>query len=250
MVIKSSIMNNWKPWVKESSYDKLMADRATGKLPEMESAKQLVRIIKNEYQPKMKILDVGCNVGHYLTSIRKFNTDLSYVGVDFSERYIQKARKIFQKDRFARFEVKDVFQPIFPENPFDIVFSCNVLLHLPDFRKPIENILDSTKNICIIRTLLGERTTIVKNIDKNEFDDKGNPTEYIFQNTWDSDYFTGYIKKMGFNVELISDEYNPESIQRDYDKEHTGQGTEILSGKQIDSNIIFNWKWIKATRIN
>jgi len=243
-------VNNWRPWIKESSYDKLMTDRATGKLPEMESAKQLIEIIKEEYSSGMRLLDVGCNLGHYLRSLRNFNAELTYVGVDFLERYIKKARKIFQDDKFARFEVKDVFQPIFPENPFDIVFSCNVLLHLPDFRKPVKNILDSTKNICIIRTLLGEKTTIVKSVNKNEFDSEGNPLEYTFQNTWDMKYFTKYIKKMNFDVEIIPDKFNSEAIQRDYDKEHYGRGTKTLSGKQIDSNIIFNWVWVKAIRIN
>ena len=161
-------MDNWKPWLEPSEYDLIMQDRALSNLPEMESAKQLVEIIQHEYLPGMRVLDVGCNVGHYLRSLRNYNQELRYVGIDFVERYISKAKEIFQEDKFASFEKKDVFEPIFPSQKFDIVFSCNVLLHLPEFKTPLKNILDSTKKVCIIRTLLGEKTTMVKSVENNE----------------------------------------------------------------------------------
>jgi len=26
-----------------------------------------------------------------------------------------------------------------------------------------------------------------------------------------------------------------------------GQGTQIIGGKQVDSSVVFNWMWVKAT---
>ena len=55
---------------------------------------------------------------------------------------------------------------------------------------------------------------------------------------------------MNFDAEVIEDKFNSEAIQRDYEKEHKGKGTKMSFGKQVDSNIIMNWKGIKATRKN
>ena len=76
----------------------------------MESTKQLVDLISNVYADGMNILDVGCNVGHYLSGIRRKFPKLDYVGVDAYSNYIEKAKKSFISNSHAKFEVKDIFQ--------------------------------------------------------------------------------------------------------------------------------------------
>ena len=61
----------WQQWGKRPECELTLADRANESLPEMESTKQLVSLVSEVYKPGMRILDVGCNVGHYLKSLRR-----------------------------------------------------------------------------------------------------------------------------------------------------------------------------------
>lgn len=247
------MVKEWQQWGKRPQEAENFVDRATGDLPLMESTKQLVKLVSDEYQKGQKILDVGCNVGHYLVGLRNLDSQLNYTGVDAYEHYINQAQKIFANDSNSNFHVKSIFDPIFPDDPRDIVFCCNVILHLPDFRTPVENLLSSTKKVCFIRTLLGDHTTVVKstrvsdNIGEIEkFDEEGNPEDFIYQNTWNKKYFTNYIEKLGWKTEIIPDEYDPSVFQKEDDLKK-GFGTKIFDGKQAYGNIIFNWAWVKIT---
>lgn len=243
---------NWKQWDNFTDADlKLHLKRFDGTLPEMESTKQLVKLISEEYHESMRVLDVGCNIGHYLLGLRKKFPEMSYTGVDAYKQFIDVAKKQFENDKNAKFEIKDIFKEISPENPYDIVFCCNVLLHLPDFRTPIKNLLASTKKVCFIRTLIGERTTLVTTPIVDEYDENGIPLEHYFHNTWNKDYIINYINTLGWNTELIPDEFNPESIQGEHEKakknDETFSGTKIINEKQVVDNIILNFAWLKIT---
>jgi SAM-dependent methyltransferase len=238
----------WQVWGTRSEVEATLVARATGDLPEMESTKQLVKLVSEVYEPNMRILDVGCNVGHYLRGLRRLDPAVNYVGVDAYSTYIEKAKAIYGQSERVAFYVKDIMQPIFPENPFDVVFCCNVILHLPDFKTPVRNLLESTKSVCLIRTLIGEHTTIVKRLNKHVFDKEGNPLDYTYQNTYEENYFVNYIKDLGWNVEVIDDEFDPEVLNNEFISVKKGSGTRIVGGKQADGDIIFQWKFIKITR--
>lgn len=237
----------WQQWGKRPEILQTLFDRAKGLLPEMESTKQLVRLVSKTYRPGMRILDVGCNAGHFLRGLRRIDPVLDYTGIDAYEHYIKQAKAIFAHDCYAHFEVKDVLDPFFPDKPFEIVFCCNVILHLPDFRLPVRNLLASTKEVLLIRTLLGEDTTIVKRAMAPDIDEKGNPRDFVYENTWQTDYFVDFVNKLGWNVELIPDEFDPSLILKEYQEVKKGKGTRILGSRQVDGNIIFNWVWAQIT---
>lgn len=245
-------MEKWQQWnvdpIPESRYN---IKRINGELPEMESTKRLVSLISEIYTPNMKVLDVGCNVGHYLSGIRKKFPNLDYTGVDAYEYYIDTASKHFINDLNSKFVVKNIFEPLFPNSKFDIVYCCNVLLHLPDFRKPIKNLLDSTEHYCFVRTLLGEHTNIVKSPTSEDYDDDGNPLNFWYFNTWKEDYFVNFIEKLGWKVELIKDEFNPISIQNEFETvkiNKSDKSTRILNNIQVIENILCNWQWVKISQ--
>lgn len=246
------MFKKWQLWgTKPELESKHNIERLKGNLSEMESTKQLVKIISRIYEPEMKVLDVGCNVGHYLLGLRKKFSLLDYTGVDAYESYINEAKKSFASDPNAHFEVKDIFKPLFPENKFDIVFCCNVLLHLPDFRIPVTNLLNTTKKYCIIRTLLSDHTTIVQAPITDDYDDLGNLNEFWYLNTWNKQYFDDFIKNLGWKTEYIPDEFIPRNIQEEFEKaknNNLDKGTRILGDKQVVDNIIFNWVWIKISK--
>lgn len=244
-------IENWQQWAKRPNQaERTLIDRALGNLPEMESTKQLVKLISHVYKSDMRILDAGCNVGHYLRGLRKKFPVIEYTGIDAYAHYIEKAKDIFKDDKHTCFEIKDILKPLYPDNPFDIVFCCNVLFHLPDFRLAVKNLLDSTTNVCFIRLMLSDSTSIVKLVYEDKYDKDGNPLDYRYYNTWNKEYFVNYVHSLGWNVELIPDEFDPSILQKEFETIKTmkfDKGTRIMDGKQVIENIITNYVWVKIT---
>lgn len=240
-------VKDWQIWGKKPEQLITLEQRARGILPEMESTKQLVKIISESYRSNMSVLDVGCNAGHYLVGLKRLDPKINYTGFDAYESYINKAREIFSDDN-VKFEVHDITSLNFPDSKYDIVFCCNVFLHLPDFRIALKNLLSVTKSTCIIRTLLGTSTTIVKLSYDEKFDENGNPTNYCYLNTWKLSTMVNFIQNLGWNVKIIDDEFNPNTLQTEFEKVKEKSGTRIFENHQVDSNIIFDWKWLKITK--
>jgi hypothetical protein len=238
----------WRNWEKRPDIDGSLANRARGVLPEMESTKQLVELVSEVYRPEQRVLDVGCNAGHYLRGLRRLDPQLEYVGVDAYVHYIDQARRIFAADPHARFEVKDIHDPLFPDDPFDIVFCCNLILHLPDFRRPLHNLLASTRSVCFVRALLGDRTTKVRRALVEELTDDGEPVEFLFQNTWGRQLVLDFAHGLGWNTDLIADRFDPSAIASEYETLKQKDGTRILDGRQVDDVVVYNWEWLKLTR--
>jgi len=242
------IYEPWQVWGRQPEVEGTLEGRATGDLAEMECTKQLVSLVSEVWKPDMRILDVGCNVGHYLRGLRRLNPNIDYAGVDAFPHYIEKAKAIFGEDERTAFQVMSIMEPLFPNDPFDIVFCCNVILHLPDFKLPIRNLVESTKKVCFVRMLLGENTTIVKRIGDHVFEDNNDPSDFVYQNTYKLEHVVDFITKdLGCDVEVIEDEFNPEVLADDFTRVDKRSGTRIQGGKQVDGNIIFEWKFLKIT---
>ncbi|MBI4060204.1 MAG: class I SAM-dependent methyltransferase [Elusimicrobia bacterium] len=237
----------WQIWADKPEKEGTLANRAKNKLPQMESTKQLVKLLRPLYKPGMRILDVGCNAGHYLRGILELDAKASYTGVDAYPYYINQAKEIYKDLPNASFEVKDVFNPLFPKKPFDITYCCNVLLHLPDFRRPLRNILESTAKVSLVRTLIGERATIVKLVEGEEFDEKGEPKKFTYQNTYTKAMIARCAASLGWDAEFIDDEFDAKVLASEHGKLKSGGGTRVIDGRQIDGNILFNWAFIRFT---
>lgn len=239
---------NWQVWGKTPEVEGTLAKRAQGELPEMESTKQLVNLLSEVYRPGMRVLDAGCNVGHYYQGLKRLDPAIHYTGVDAYSSYIDQAKKIYRKEKNAQFGVWDMMKPPSFLEPFDIVYCCNVILHLPFFKTPLKHLLGASKRYVFIRTLISDQTTIVKRPYDNSFDEAGNPLNFVFQNTYRQDFFVDYLKQFGCKVEVIDDEFNPEILDREHAALKKGQGTRIHGGQQVDGDIIFNWKFIKIMK--
>jgi SAM-dependent methyltransferase len=243
---------NWRVWAKDASVEQRTFKRVTGELPEMECTKQLVEIISNIYKPGMKILDVGCAAGHYYNGLKRIDSDLEYWGVDSTIPYIEFANNYFKENKKTNFLVGDIFN--LPEdftNRFDTVFCCNVILHLPSFQRPFENLIRSSKKYCVIRTLVAEKTHLSKFLYTDNFDENGNPSDFVHQNTYSASWIRNFIASLGnYKVEFIDDKFDSEQINNEY-KEFRGLQhavTDVKNNVQIAGSKVFEWKWIKIEK--
>lgn len=241
--------NNWRIWEIDPSVDAGLIRRATGELPEMESTKQLVELVKKVYEPGMKILDVGCNAGHYYRGLRQIDESIKYKGLDATKLYIESAKDVFRGTN-AEFIVGDIFNIPEEIGKFEIVFCCNLILHLPDFRIPMKNLLKVCKNYCFVRTLISDNTYLHRFVYGNEFDEMNNPKKFVYQNTYSFELIKSYIDSLGdYSIKLIEDKFNPKVLDtefHDVKKESPGT-TRILDGFQVSGNLIFEWKWLKIS---
>jgi ubiquinone/menaquinone biosynthesis C-methylase UbiE len=76
--------------------------------------------------PGDKILDLGCGNGRFFELLK--DKDVNYIGVDFSEKLIEIAKKKYPK---VKFQVADALNLSFPNNYFDRIYSIAVLHHIP-----------------------------------------------------------------------------------------------------------------------
>jgi SAM-dependent methyltransferase len=240
--------DNWRIWEADPNVEGSLYKRATGELPEMESTKQLVELVKEVYKPEMKILDVGSGPGHYYRGLRRINPSINYTGLDATKPYIEFAKNTF-KGTSAQFVVGDIFDIPDELGKFDIVTCCNVILHMPDFRIPIKNLLKSCKGYCFIRMLLSNHTFLHMFLYEDEFDEMNNPKKFVYQNTYSVNLIKNYINSLGdYSVQIIEDKFNPNVLDAEFHavKKRDDVGTtRILNGLQVSGNLIFEWKWLK-----
>ena len=64
--------------------------------------------------PGEKILDLGCGSGRFYKVLKE--KEISYFGIDFSEKLIEIAKQKYPK---GRFQVADILNLPFPNNYFD-----------------------------------------------------------------------------------------------------------------------------------
>ncbi len=86
--------------------------------PEFEELKKYIK--NNE-----RVLDLGCGNGRLFELFK--DKKIKYVGVDFSEKFIKKAREKYGN----HFQVADIFSLPFSDNYFDSVWTIAVFHHIP-----------------------------------------------------------------------------------------------------------------------
>lgn len=240
----------WRVWNNDDKVEARTYQRVTGELPEMESTKQLVQLVGEVYKPGMRVLDVGCAAGHYYNGLARLDPNLNYTGVDATVKYIEFAKEHFKNNPNTRFIVGDIFNLPEAIGTFDIVFCCNVILHLPDFRVPFRNLLRATMKHCFIRTLISDKTYLNKFLYTDDFDANNNPVNFVHQNTYSFELLKSFVKESGaYQVELIKDQFESENINKEFTN-YSGQQsavTKVVDGKQIAGNLIFEWQWLKIT---
>lgn len=98
------------------------------------------------------LVEAGCCLGiAYKTFKRPL---LLYIGLDFTEEYIDVARSYFEGDPEAWFFVHDIHYPLI-RGDFVVCSAC--LEHVVEPYRVLQNLMDATRERLVIRTFLGEK---------------------------------------------------------------------------------------------
>lgn len=264
--MKMKQKKNWKIWNKEKEYGNMFYDRAVKKLPEMESSKATAILVKKIIKKNDLILDVGCGSGHYLVSLDKtLRVPFRYYGIDPTKYYIDLAVKAIRtspannpRRLSTTFRVGDIFRIPIKNNFADIVICSNVLLHLPSIEKPLCELVRMAKKYIIVRTLIGNTSFRIKQVNQPEkYDKNGDPVNFHFFNIYSQAFIENILNKMHTikRYSFLRDKnFNPRNIRKNH---YTTTGrivphdlTTVINGMQVNNYIIEPWHFLIIEKKN
>ncbi len=113
--------------------------------------------IKSFDKPVLKINDIGCNVGHFYRNVTEIKSKVNYTGFDISRTYLDIAHNHFSE---ANFILEDVGSSKFDKTKYncDISIISATLEHIEDFEVFLENVFESTNDLVLIRTFIGDES--------------------------------------------------------------------------------------------
>lgn len=89
----------------------------------------------------LKVLEIGCGNGSMVGYLKSLGIDI--LGIDMNEKYLKNAGSRFGKESFKLMRGEDL---LFEDNSFDIVLSFDLLEHIPDTKKHLEEVKRVLKN--------------------------------------------------------------------------------------------------------
>ncbi|RXK59304.1 class I SAM-dependent methyltransferase [Lacibacter luteus] len=105
------------------------------------------------FSSPVKILEVGCGAGKFLFSLAELFPHSEFIGVDISEPAIKKAQAV-NVNKKINFIVGDAEKLHFEENVFDAIIMLDVLEHLENPQKMIDDCYRFLKPGGVIHTFI------------------------------------------------------------------------------------------------
>lgn len=249
---------NWFIWKYDAAYAETMQKRATGDLPEMESAKALCQVLEPYYREGMTLADIGCGGGHYLHSLRqRLDPAINYTGVDATDRYVRMAREAFPE---VPFFVGDIHALPFGDESFDLVTCCNVVSFIPPPPvNALKELLRITRKHLVIRVTIGERNYIIKEL-RGHGDGSCEPVSEIdlvkseadlelfsYHNMYTESYYREVLPRLapGAKLEFLKDDF-----WQSFDNRPLSDvtGTRLIGGQQVAGNLLLDWRFIVVSK--
>lgn len=158
---------------------------------------QFLDILEEFDLENKRINDVGCNLLQFYKGMDKRKLPLQYYGYDIERQYLDLARDFFPqvKDRLQKVNIVE-------ERPQVANFSVvsAMLEHLPSLSPGLDNILQSTREVIVLRTFLGEEAKTQK-VFAEESKEKYWVNQYSFEN------ILNLFDKYGFKSVVLRDRF-------------------------------------------
>jgi SAM-dependent methyltransferase len=185
--------------------------------PEMDCAAQGARLTAPFLRDQSaRLLDVGCGGGHFYHSLRRRGLDCDYWGLDYSPSIVKAAKYAFGRLglELRRIILGDV--AYFWDFPIDVAVMINVLTFNPDFRAPLERLVEAEAQAIIIRDNFGPKT-VIRWEEDGYLDPVYNHLKGYW-NQWSRKEVAEFLKDRGFECEFIRDDRTKGRIELVVDK--------------------------------
>jgi SAM-dependent methyltransferase len=241
----------WQYWKDAPYYQDELRHRAEGKSPEMQSARQLSRLVASASRPDDNILDAGCGSGHYLNSLRRvIRHPFSYLGLDITPQHITAARQVFREQPNVQFLQGDVRTLPFPDSYFGITVCANTIPHIPQAARALRELVRVTSRTLLVRMLIGNEVVITKKALSDEMDAAGEPMEFSYVNIYTEQFVRSALGNSGASISFLDDEFDPEEMDLHFRRHVPDAGiqraTRIIDGFQAKNYLLLPWKVLKV----
>ena len=150
-----------------------------------------------------KILEVGCNIGYNLKSLRDLGFSNLH-GIDISPYAVEEANKTFP---FLKVSEGSALELPFLDNSFDVIFTCGVLIHIhPNELKTVMKEI----NRCSSKYILGNECCNFDKIEPTNYGKYRGEDEVFFY----ANYFELYKRylNISFKDEKFIKEHYPRTV--------------------------------------
>lgn len=240
--------DRWRVWDRRTDYGELLRRRATGELPEMESAIAAAERAGSLLRKGDHVMDVGAGAGHYLRSLRaRAPMPFTYTGVDATVGYVLLARNAWRGTESARFVAGDIYQLPFADRSADLVMCCNVLLHLPSLAQPFRELVRVARRHVLVRTLVGDRGFRIKEIEGDEISEEGEPGAFNWYNIYPRSYVERTLREMPRvrAVEIEPDRaFTTERIEAAALDSEATNATRMVGEWQVNGYVLQPWHFV------
>lgn len=145
-----------------------------------------------------RIHDLGCAVGLFWKGIKRRNWSLNYFGYDIEPIYLQEAQSLFP-ELSGRLYVLDIDKQC-PSVVADITVVSGMLEHISEYTLALQNILNSTREMLLLRTFLGNVT------QKAIYQKKDAQFPYVI-NQYSFKEILSTCQAQGFKVIILTDQH-------------------------------------------
>lgn len=190
--------NDWHLTFQNDDYLNLSLKRLEGKAQPLDWCVQISKIIRHQANslsaPLRRIHDIGCNVGHFCRVLSELTPEIEYHGYDISQTYLRLARQHHPAYNFSYLDIS-VQQP---EKIADVSIISATLEHIEEWEDALENILDSTRQLVLLRSFFDTQPT------RDMYQQQNAARPYvIWQFTFEQ--LAKAAKKRGFGIQFLRD---------------------------------------------
>ena len=146
----------------------------------------------------LKLNDIGCNLGQFWKGLKRRDfVNIDYNGFDYEEMYVEEAKNIFPEVS-EKFNFLDITKTTPPQ--CDITVCSATLEHMEYLQPSLENMLESTDKLFLLRTFLGE-------IPLKSLRMKKNAKTYYNIHQFSFNEIMLSFEKLGFSSKILRDLY-------------------------------------------